>query len=108
MRLHRFSVSAAFLLPACTQVTEIEAFVACTERLETVIPNAKGLPEKDFSGDLEGVGSTGSDGNFKFIVPTTDRSMRWACNGNLKSRRIDEVSYDGVVKRPAHNEHWSY
>ena len=108
MRWYLLSVFTGIALSACGQVSELEAFVECTEKLESVLPAAKGLSDQNFSEDIGGIGETKTNGDFNFVVPATNGSVLWTCRGNLKSRRIDEVSFEGVVKKPSNAEYWSY
>ena len=100
-------VSVTGALAGCDLYSQLDVFVACTERLESVSPSAKGLFSKDFP-EIDGFGQPDAGGEFKFDVSATNSSKAWTCAGNSKSRRIREVSYDGVVEKPSNAEYWSY
>ncbi len=108
MRLAALALMSLLALSSCGQVSQIEAVAQCTERLETVFPAAKGLSDQDISGDIAGFDDDAPNGGFSFAVSAPDGSVFWTCKGNVESRRIDEVSFKGVVKKPANAEVWSY
>jgi hypothetical protein len=108
MNWHGVAMFAALPLVGCDQVSEIEAFAKCTERTEIEIPAARGLTDRNFSEQIKGLGKTDPKGNFKFAVVKRDGSLLLTCSGNLTSRRIDEVSFEGAVTRPANADYWSY
>ena len=108
MRLFTLALIPGLALSSCGQVLQIEAVAECLEKLEADFPAAKGLSGQDISEDIVGFGEDNSNGNFSFTVPASDGSVFWTCKGNLESRRIDEVSFKGVMKRPADAEVWSY
>lgn len=106
-RCTALAILAGHFLSGCDQVSEIEAMTACFERLEATFPEAKGLTD-EATGDVDGLGETGSDGNFSFTVLYNDGAPAWTCRGNNADRRIDELSFKGVAKQPAADEYWSY
>ena len=108
MRLPTLALISALALTSCGPVLQIEAVAQCQEKLETEFPAAKGLSDQDISEDIAGFGEDSSNGSFSFAVPAPDGSSLWTCKGNIDSRRIDEVSFKGVVKKPASAEVWSY
>ncbi|MCP5397251.1 MAG: hypothetical protein H6918_11065 [Sphingomonadaceae bacterium] len=98
----------ALSVSGCSVVTEIATFASCLEQIEAVFPQASGLSEEEFSGDVLGIGQVDSAGNFDYSVLDAEGGTYVGCKGNLESRRIFEVTFEGETASPVNSGNWSY
>lgn len=92
----------------------MDAFAACMEKAEKLFPQVSNDPSLDNkAGEMKANNwRIGPDAHFVLEVPSvaSDRMSQnlFTCAGNSKRRVVEMIELDGVLKRPAIGETWSY
>lgn len=81
---------------------------SCVNRAEAVFPEAKGLSDQDWPGEMDGLGEAKPNGDFVYSVRDKDGSLYFSCRGNVSDGRIDEVTYKTKTARPSETEYWGF